>query len=55
MSSANLDFFFHFIQYTHTLYLRNMHLLLIEDDQGIIIPLQAYLEQSGHTISLCSN
>ncbi len=32
-----------------------MHLLLIEDDQGIIIPLQAYLEQSGHTISICSN
>lgn len=32
-----------------------MHLLLIEDDQGIIIPLQAYLEQSGHTISVCSN
>ncbi len=32
-----------------------MHLLLVEDDQGIIIPLQAYLEQSGHTVSLCSN
>ena len=32
-----------------------MHLLLIEDDQGIIIPLQAYLEQSGHTVSLCNH
>lgn len=30
-----------------------MHLLLIEDDQGIITPLRLYLEQSGHTLAVC--
>jgi DNA-binding response OmpR family regulator len=30
-----------------------MHLLLIEDDSGIITPLTAYLEQAGHTIAVC--
>lgn len=32
-----------------------MHLLLIEDDQGIITPLRMYLEQSGHTVVVCSD
>ncbi len=32
-----------------------MHLLLIEDDQGIITPLRMYLEQSGHTVVVCQN
>lgn len=32
-----------------------MHLLLIEDDQGIITPLKIYLEQSGHTVAVCSD
>ncbi|GAB0174420.1 MAG: response regulator transcription factor [Candidatus Altimarinota bacterium] len=32
-----------------------MHLLLIEDDSGIITPLTAYLKQAGHTVSVCSN
>jgi DNA-binding response OmpR family regulator len=30
-----------------------MHLLLIEDDNGIITPLTAYLEQAGHTVVVC--
>jgi DNA-binding response OmpR family regulator len=30
-----------------------MHLLLIEDDNGIITPLTAYLEQAGHTVAIC--
>ncbi len=33
----------------------SMHLLLIEDDQGIITPLKIYLEQSGHTVAVCNN
>ena len=32
-----------------------MHLLLIEDDQGIIMPLRMYLEQAGHTVVVCSD
>jgi two-component system, OmpR family, response regulator RegX3 len=32
-----------------------MHLLLIEDDSGIITPLSAYLKQAWHTVSVCSN
>lgn len=32
-----------------------MHLLLIEDDSGIIIPLTAYLEQAWHTVSICKD
>lgn len=32
-----------------------MHLLLIEDDTGIITPLTAYLKQAGHTVSSCGN
>ena len=32
-----------------------MRLLLIEDDQGIITPLRMYLEQSGHTVVVCSD
>ncbi|MBP9812169.1 response regulator transcription factor [Candidatus Gracilibacteria bacterium] len=32
-----------------------MHLLLIEDDSGIITPLTAYLKQAGHTVSVCTN
>ncbi len=32
-----------------------MHLLLIEDDQGIITPLRMYLEQAGHTVIVCSD
>ena len=36
-------------------YLLPMHLLLVEDDQGIITPLKIYLEQSGHTVAVCSD
>ncbi len=32
-----------------------MHLLLIEDDSGIITPLTAYLKQAWHTVSVCTN
>lgn len=32
-----------------------MHLLLVEDDSGIITPLTAYLKQAWHTVSICSN
>lgn len=32
-----------------------MHLLLIEDDSGIITPLSAYLKQAWHTVSVCTN
>lgn len=32
-----------------------MHLLLIEDDSGIITPLTAYLKQAWHTVSSCTN
>ncbi len=32
-----------------------MHLLLVEDDAGIITPLSLYLEQAGHTIVVCSD
>jgi DNA-binding response OmpR family regulator len=32
-----------------------MHLLLVEDDQGIITPLRMYLEQAGHTVVVCSD
>ncbi len=32
-----------------------MHLLLVEDDQGIITPLRIYLEQSGHSVAICSD
>lgn len=32
-----------------------MHLLLIEDDQGIITPLRMYLEQSWHTVVVCQD
>ena len=32
-----------------------MHLLLVEDDQGIVTPLRMYLEQSGHTVALCAD
>ncbi len=32
-----------------------MHLLLIEDDQGIITPLRMYLEQSEHTVVVCQD
>lgn len=32
-----------------------MHLLVVEDDQGIITPLKMYLEQSGHTVAVCSD
>jgi two-component system response regulator RegX3 len=32
-----------------------MHLLLIEDDSGIITPLTAYLKQAGHTVACCAN
>ena len=30
-----------------------MHLLLIEDDTGIITSLRMYLEQSGHSVAVC--
>jgi DNA-binding response OmpR family regulator len=32
-----------------------MNLLLIEDDEGIIIPLRTYLEQSGHEVTVCTD
>ena len=32
-----------------------MHLLLIEDDTGIITPLTAYLKQAWHTVTSCMN
>lgn len=32
-----------------------MQILLVEDDQGIITPLKAYLETAWHTITLCSD
>lgn len=32
-----------------------MHLLLVEDDAGIITPLSLYLEQAGHTIVVCAD
>lgn len=32
-----------------------MHLLLVEDDTGIITPLRAYLEQAGHTVVVCQD
>lgn len=32
-----------------------MHLLLVEDDTGIITPLRMYLEQAEHTVTICSN
>jgi DNA-binding response OmpR family regulator len=32
-----------------------MHILLIEDDSGIITPLSLYLEQAGHTVATCMN
>ncbi len=32
-----------------------MHLLLIEDDVGIITPLSAYLKQAWHTVAICNN
>ena len=30
-----------------------MHILLIEDDIGIVTPLSLYLEQAGHTVASC--
>lgn len=30
-----------------------MHIFLVEDDSGIITPLSAYLEKSGHTVTTC--
>ncbi len=30
-----------------------MHILLIEDDIGIVTPLSLYLEQAGHTVATC--
>ena len=30
-----------------------MHILLVEDDEGIITPLTLYLEQSGLTVVVC--